>query len=114
MLYGMASSLSPGARLRQALRFEWRAHRTLWAAGFLFWPIFGVFYGLLESTPLAGLLQGTAASLGLTGAVVFLFSFAFLRNLRREERLSALPSIVLFLSILWSAAVFLTLLSTSL
>ncbi len=64
---------TPKDRALAALRYEWRAHRSLWLGGALAVTLLGVLYGALAGAPLRGLCLGLGAT-----ALLYALLLAFL------------------------------------
>lgn len=94
------SENTPKDRALAALRYEWRAHRSLWTGGALAVTLLGVLYGALAGEPLRGLLLGLGAAALLAflllAFLAYSLSKAFPKGEGRAAVTALLPLLLLF------------------
>ena len=91
---------TPKDRALAALRYEWRAHRSLWLGGALAVTLLGVLHGALSGDVLRGLLLGLGAA-ALLAFLLLAFlahslSKAFPKGEGRAAVTALLPLLLLF------------------
>ena len=83
-----------------ALRYEWRAHRSLWLGGALAVTLLGVLYGALAGEFLRGLLLGLGAVAFLYALLLAFLAYSLARGFPKGEGRAAvtalLPLLLLF------------------
>ena len=104
------SENTPKDRALAALRYEWRAHRSVWIGLALAVTLLGVLYGALAGEPLRGLSLGLGAAALLYALLLAFLGWSLAKAFPKGEDRAAvtalLPLLLLFSAL---AILFLTL-----
>lgn len=91
---------TPKKRALAALRYEWRAHRSLWLGGALAVTLLSVLYGALAGEPLRGLCLGLGAVALLYALLLAFLGFSLAKGFPKGEGRAAvtvlLPLLLFF------------------